>query len=220
MDSDYMLKTQTDITITELNSDSSSEDERKLKIVLMGDSSVGKTSLIHRFINNTFQTNTRAINSVKFLSKRFLINDQVIKIYFWNSPPHNRFDNLPYSYFWGASGALIVYDMTNEYSFEHTDWWIKLLRKEIYSKSPIVLIGNKADLQDQIKISSNNAINKAKKFNIPILETSALNELNVKEAFYMIIKEVYKFWVEKENKEENALILYRNPHQNNKKSCA
>lgn len=198
-----MSKTDPNIKITEYNTFSSSLDEYKFKVVIVGDSGVGKTNLIHRFITNTFQIDSKATVGVEFMSKSFLINNTVFKIEVWDTAGQERYKAITSAYYKGANGALVVYDMTREETFQNVDKWIAELKEKGSSNICLMLIGNKADLKDQIEITSEEALNKAKMLEVPILETSALSAVNVKEAFYMLLKEMYKVFINDKSSQGN-----------------
>lgn len=183
------------INITEYNSFSSSLEEYKFKVVVVGDSGVGKTNLIHRFINNSFQMNSKATVGVEFMSKSFLINECVFKLEVWDTAGQERYKAITSAYYKGANGALVVYDKTRSNTFQNVDKWIGELKEKGNQNVCLILIGNKSDLKDQDDVTSEEALNKAKTLEVPILETSALKASNVKEAFYILLKEMYKVFI-------------------------
>ena len=115
-----------DIVIEEIDSKEVKEDY-KLKLVVVGDSGVGKTNLIKRFANNTFNSNSKATVGVEFLSKSFKINNRVFKIEMWDTAGQERYKSITAAYYKGAKGALVVYDITSKLSFENLDKYLILL---------------------------------------------------------------------------------------------
>ena len=179
------------ITI-EVAPNNSAKEEYKFKVVVVGDSSVGKTNLIKRFINDTFNKDSKATVGVEFLSKTYLINQEVFKIEIWGTAGQDRYKAITSAYYRGAKGAMIVYDVTNQTSFDNVDKWTNEIKEKAARNINLMIVGNKTDLTDQIVVTSEMATEKAKALEIPVMETSALDSTNVKEAFYQLLREMYK----------------------------
>ena len=180
-----------DINIEEVASSDVKEDY-KLKVVVVGDSGVGKTNLIKRFVTNTFSANSKATVGVEFISKSYRINDQVFKIEIWDTAGQERYKSITAAYYKGAKGALIVYDTTQKTSFENIDKWMSEIKEKSSKDMKLMIIGNKIDLKDERQVETDEALAKAQTLDAPIMETSALDATNVKEAFYDLLKEMYK----------------------------
>ena len=191
------------ITIEEVLSQESKEDF-KIKIVVIGDSGVGKTNLIRRFITDTFSDNSKATVGVEFTSKSFKINKHIFKIELWDTAGQERYKSITSVYYKGAKGALIVYDVTSQNSFDNIGKWITEIRDKTSIDITLMIVGNKIDLNQYRAISNEQAMNKAKILGIPIMETSALDSTNVKEAFYDLLKEIYKDMKKKINNKEEV----------------
>ena len=179
------------ITIEEETSPEIKEDF-KLKIVIIGDSGVGKTNLLKRFVSNTFDQSSKATVGVEFMSKTYKINKQIFKIELWDTAGQERYKSITAVYYKGAKGALIVYDITTKSSFENIDKWLGEIRDKTSDDIKLMIIGNKTDLKEFREVSNEDALNKAKLLGIPLMETSALDATNVKEAFDDLLKEIYK----------------------------
>ena len=179
-----------EIVIEEINSKDVKEDY-KLKLVVVGDSGVGKTNLIKRFANNTFNSNSKATVGVEFLSKSFKINNTVFKIEIWDTAGQERYKSITAAYYKGAKGALVVYDITSKISFENIDKWMLEIKEKSSKDLKLMIIGNKSDLKDGRQVSNEEAMRKAKDTGIALMETSALDSTNVKEAFHDLLKEMY-----------------------------
>jgi Ras-related protein Rab-11A len=171
---------------------SNAKEDYKLKVVVVGDSGVGKTNLIKRFINNTFTANSKATVGVEFISKSFSINDQIFKIEIWDTAGQERYKSITAAYYKGAKGALIVYDTTQKTSFENIDKWLSEIKEKSSKDMKLMIVGNKTDLKEERKVETNVALEKAKTLEVPIMEASALDGNNVKEAFHDLLKEMYK----------------------------
>ena len=179
-----------DIVIEDVESRDVKEDY-KLKLVVVGDSGVGKTNLIKRFANNTFNSNSKATVGVEFLSKSFKINNTVFKIEIWDTAGQERYKSITAAYYKGAKGALVVYDITSKISFENIDKWMLEIKEKSSKDLKLMIIGNKCDLKDGRQVSNEEAMRKAKDTGIALMETSALDSTNVKEAFHDLLKEMY-----------------------------
>ena len=180
-----------DIKIEDVNSGDIKEDY-KLKVVVVGDSGVGKTNLIKRFVSNTYNPNTKATVGVEFISKSYKINDQVFKIEIWDTAGQERYKSITAAYYKGAKGALIVYDITQKDSFENINKWMSEVRDKSSKDLKIMIVGNKTDLENERQVSTEEALEKAKELGSPVMEASALDGSNVKDAFYDLLKEMYK----------------------------
>ena len=213
------------ITIEETESNNQKESY-KFKVVVVGDSGVGKTNLIKRFVSNEFKSDSKATVGVEFLSKNFIINGEIFKIEIWDTAGQERYKSITTAYYKGAKGAMIVYDVTNQTSFDNVDKWYNEIKEKASKNINLIVIGNKNDLIDKKIINSESSIEKAKSFGIAIMETSALSASNVKEAFYLILKEMYKSLKsmindgdKKENVQGNGVQLNTTEKTKKKKKC-
>ena len=180
-----------DIKIEEIT-EGNVKDDFKLKIVVVGDSGVGKTNLIRRFIQDDFQSNSKATVGVEFFSKSFKINDNVFKIEIWDTAGQERYKSITAAYYKGAKGGLVVYDVTSKTSFDNVDNWVSEIKEKASTDMKTMMIGNKIDLKDERTVSTEEAMEKAKLLELPLMEASALDSTNVKQAFYDLLKEMYK----------------------------
>ena len=161
------------INITEVSENE--KESLKLKIVIIGDAGVGKTSMIQQFVNRKFDKRYEETIGVEFQVKTFKINDTITK-----------------NYYRGAQGVLIVYDVTNKSSFDKVESWYNEIKNcTNQDEIAILLIGNKCDLDDLRTISNNMLVNLGKNLGIGVMETSAKEFVNINEAFYLLIKEIY-----------------------------
>ena len=199
-----------DIVIEEIVSPEAKEDF-KIKIVVVGDSGVGKTNLIKRFISNEFSENIKATIGVEFMSKTYRINKHLFKIEIWDTAGQERYKSITAVYYKGAKGALVVYDTTDQTTFDNIDKWMQEIKDKTSKDIKLMIIGNKIDLKEEREVKNEEALKKAQSFGIPLMETSALDTTNVKEAFNDLLKEIYKDMKDNLNKPENKF-------QNDKKN--
>lgn len=156
---------------------------RKFKLVFLGEQSVGKTSLITRFMYDSFDNTYQATIGIDFLSKTMYLEDRTVRLQLWDTAGQERFRSLIPSYIRDSSVAVVVYDITNRKSFEQTSKWIDDVRTERGQDVIIMLVGNKTDLADKRQVSIDEGESKAKELNVMFIETSAKAGFNVKALF-------------------------------------
>lgn len=169
-----------------------SEPTYIIKIVLLGEANVGKTSLLYRWIENKFRENYKSTLGVNLLKKDMNIKGYgEVSAQIWDLGGQESFRSLRRLYLEGANGALLLYDMTSKESYEKLDEWIKSF-KEDRENEPIILIGNKSDLKDKIKIKDKDANEFARKNKMDIIITSAKTGENVEKAFIELTTKILK----------------------------
>ena len=184
------------------------EEEYSLlfKIILIGDANVGKTNILSRYISDTFLETSKSTVGVELATKVEQYNNKKIKIQIWDTAGQERYKSITTSYYKGAKGAFIVYDITKKESFKNVDKWIKDLKEFGDEDVTILIIGNKCDLEDEREVSIEEVKKKAELFDIGYCETSALKAKNIDYAFQTLIKLV----AEKMEKEKNGENKYGN----------
>ena len=165
------------------------ESDFKFKICLLGEGSVGKTSLVNRFIENKFQEDYKATLGVTILQKHLEIDEYSVSLNIWDFGGQISFKKLRKLYLEGSKGALVVFDLTNRESFEKLGEWIKDFRGQRKEK-PFWLIGNKVDLKDQLVVTEEEANLLAKEHGVTLIITSAKTGENVEKAFINLGKEI------------------------------
>ena len=156
------------------------------KIILFGDPNVGKKSLTPRFLTNLFVSDQTMTIGVDFEVKSLTVDGQKVKLQIWDFGGEERFRFLLPTYVRGARGGLFIYDITNYSSLAHIDDWLSVIKKEIRAEDifPIIVVGNKADLVEERKVSSANGIRIAKSRNVNgFIEISTKTGENVEKAF-------------------------------------
>ncbi|KAI8980803.1 ras family-domain-containing protein [Pilobolus umbonatus] len=159
---------------------------RKFKLVFLGEQSVGKTSLITRFMYDTFDNTYQATIGIDFLSKTMYLEDRTVRLQLWDTAGQERFRSLIPSYIRDSSVAVVVYDITNRVSFQNTAKWIEDVRVERGTEVIIFLVGNKIDLNDKREVTLEEGEKKANECNVMFIETSAKAGHNVKTLFKRI----------------------------------
>uniref|UniRef100_A0A4W4EGC4 RAB41, member RAS oncogene family n=1 Tax=Electrophorus electricus TaxID=8005 RepID=A0A4W4EGC4_ELEEL len=154
---------------------------RKFKLVFLGEQSVGKTSLITRFMYDSFDNTYQATIGIDFLSKTMYLEDRTVRLQLWDTAGQERFRSLIPSYIRDSTVAVVVYDITNVNSFQQTSKWIDDVRTERGSDVIIMLVGNKTDLADKRQITIEEGEQRAKELSVMFIETSAKTGYNVKQ---------------------------------------
>ena len=149
-----------DIRILDLTGQNLNEDF-SFKFVIVGDSGVGKTNILNRYIRDTFLLDGKSTIGIELETKMFKIHDKIIKINIWDTAGQERFKSITSAYYKGAKAAIIVYDITNESSFKNVDVWYKEIKDSTKQDINVILIGNKSDLEDDRKIITKAGIEKA-----------------------------------------------------------
>ena len=176
------------------------------KMILIGDSGVGKSNILSRYINNSFSETTRSTVGVELSAKVEEINNTKIKIQIWDTAGQERYKSITKTYYKGAKGALIVYDITNKESFKNVDKWINDLKESGDDDVSILIVGNKCDLEASREVTTDEVKKKAELYKMAYCETSALKGENIDNAFRTLIKIV----VEKNEKKKNEEDKYGN----------
>eukprot|EP00485_Elphidium_margaritaceum_P004462 CAMPEP_0202699318 /NCGR_PEP_ID=MMETSP1385-20130828/12532_1 /ASSEMBLY_ACC=CAM_ASM_000861 /TAXON_ID=933848 /ORGANISM="Elphidium margaritaceum" /LENGTH=210 /DNA_ID=CAMNT_0049356225 /DNA_START=75 /DNA_END=707 /DNA_ORIENTATION=- len=155
----------------------------KYKLVFLGDESVGKTSIITRFMYDHFDDTYQATIGIDFLSKTMYLEDRVLRLQLWDTAGQERFRSLIPSYIRDSSVAIVVYDITNKASFNNTHKWIEDVREERGDDVVIMLVGNKIDLNDHRQVTKSEGEEKANQLRVMFMETSAKSGDNIKSLF-------------------------------------
>ena len=167
------------------------------KIILVGDTSVGKTNIINKYIKNEFKEDFYATIGVEFSHKQFIVDNHKIKAQIWDTAGQERYKAITRAYYKGANGAFIVYDITRKETFNNIDKWRNELISSCNKEVTIMLVGNKCDMEEKREITKEQGEEKAKSFGFSFIETSALSGENLEKGFEMLIKEIYlKYKVE------------------------
>jgi len=159
----------------------------KFKLVFLGDQSVGKTSIITRFMYDKFDTTYQPTIGIDFLSKTMYLEDRTVRLQLWDTAGQERFRSLIPSYIRDSSVAIVVYDVANRQTFQNVSKWIDDVHRERGSGDVIiVLVGNKTDLVDKRQVSISEGEDKGKEHGVMFIETSAKENFNIKALFRKI----------------------------------
>merc|ERR1712188_77362 len=164
----------------------------QFKLVLLGDSAVGKSSLVLRFVRGQFFEYQESTIGAAFLTQNVSLNDYTVKFEIWDTAGQERYHSLAPMYYRGAAAAVVVYDITNADSFARAKSWVKELQRQGSPNIVIALAGNKCDLASKRKVEASEASEYAKDNGLFFMETSAKTALNVEELFKAIAKKLPK----------------------------
>ncbi|KAJ1379879.1 Small GTPase superfamily [Sesbania bispinosa] len=161
------------------------------KVVLIGDSAVGKSQILARFARNEFSLDSKSTIGVEFQTRTLVVDHKTVKAQIWDTAGQERYRAVTSAYYRGAVGAMLVYDITKRQTFDHIPRWLEELRSHADKNIVIILIGNKCDLENQRDVPTEDAKEFAEKEGLFFLETSALEATNVETAFMTVLTEIY-----------------------------
>ena len=162
------------------------------KVLLIGNSSVGKSSLLLRFVDNQWSDLFVPTIGVDFKIRTMEIDNKNVKLQIWDTAGQERFKNITASYYRGAHGIFVVYDISDTESFKNINNWLIEIEKNANKNVYKILVGNKCDLEDKRTVSYQQGKELAETYGMQFIETSAKSNTNVDEAFRLLGKEVMK----------------------------
>ena len=195
-------------------------DER-IQLIMVGESGVGKTSLIRRYTNNIFNTNHLETIGIEFFNKEERINDQIIQIKLWDTAGQEIFHSLTKNFYRKADGIIIVYDITNKDSFEKIQDWVKSVydNTDTYKEIQMIIVGNKIDLEERREVSKEEGLKIGKYFEIDFFEASAKNAEGVRNFMIKIIEDILNNKVNNRNSINIKNYKNGNDYEDNERNC-
>ena len=195
-------------------------NELTLKIIILGSSKVGKTSLLNQYFNKEFNNPVQTIG-IDLRTKYFEFNKETVKINFIDTAGQERFDSISGNYLKNVNGVLLVYDISQQNTFKKIEFWNEQIKKHNNAYYSVVLIGNKIDLEDCRQVKFEEGIDMGKQIKCKFYETSAKNNINVTECFNKIAYLTYKNFL-KNGFRSKSFYLKNNKkkeQKNNSKCC-
>uniref|UniRef100_A0A8C7GWJ2 small monomeric GTPase n=1 Tax=Oncorhynchus kisutch TaxID=8019 RepID=A0A8C7GWJ2_ONCKI len=199
------------------------------KLVLIGDSGVGKSNLLSRFTRNEFNLESKSTIGVEFATRSIHVEGKTVKAQIWDTAGQERYRAITSAYYRGAVGALLVYDIAKHLTYENAERWLKELQDHADSNIVIMLVGNKSDLRHLRAVPTDEAKALAEKHGLSFLETSALDSSNVELAFQTILTAIYNIVSQRQmtgrsdtdfSPNSNVVPITVQPTQNAAKSSA
>ena len=167
-----------------------SSDALTIKLLILGDISVGKSSFIYRFIEDKFEENMRTTD-LDLKTADIIVEDKSIRVQLWDTAGQEKYKSISKNLISRVQGVLILFDITNETSYTNLNSWIKTI-KDQGGKMPILIVGNKSDLEDKRIVKAEDAKNFARSEKMKYMETSCKTGENVKEAVESFCKHIMK----------------------------
>ena len=190
---------------------------RSLKVLILGDPSVGKSCFLIRYMEDTFQDVYLSTIGMDSKYKDVdLGNGKSIRLQLWDTAGQDRFRSITRNLYKGAEGIILIYDVTSKKTFLNVKNWVDSIRKEVNNKVVIILVGNKIDKEAQREVKKEEGEDLAEEFNLPFFECSALSGEGINEPFMELAKRLSEI---KEKDLENGVNLKQVKVDKNKKSC-
>jgi small GTP-binding protein len=161
-----------------------------IKILIIGDSRVGKTNLVARFTRDQFNPNSKSTIGVEFAITTLEIEGKTVRAQIWDTAGQERYRAVTSAFYHGAIGALLLYDVSTSLSFQSLSHWMQELRENADCNIAVMLVGNKCDLQELRAVSTDEGVEFAKRKNLLFIETSARDGTNVQESFTRLITQI------------------------------
>ena len=196
-----------------------SEEKKKellYKILLLGDTSVGKTCFLMRYADNTFQEIHLSTIGLDYKLKNVQIDDgKIVKIQIWDTAGQDRFRSITKNYYKGAHGIILLYDVTSRKTFENVANWVTQIKEEVSDKVNIILVGNKIDDEKNRKVSTKEGEEIAKEYGLSFFETSAKSGINIDTTFNELVKKTVEAYSKLDEKGDKL----KNKKSGSKKAC-
>ena len=190
--------------------------EAKYKILILGDTQVGKSCFLTRYADNSFQDEYLSTIGMDYKIKNYQAEDgSTIKLYIWDTAGQDRFRSITRNYYKGADGIILIYDITKKDTFENVRNWINNIKDEAPDRVVLILVGNKVDDERNRVVPKSEGEEIAKEFNLPFFECSAKSDINVTPVFDTLIKKIIE--VNPNNREGQK--LNQNKKAEKKKCC-
>ena len=190
------------------------------KLLLVGDSGVGKTDLLSRFTTNEFNAYSKPTIGVDFRFRNVQIQGKTVVAQIWDTAGQERYPVITNGFYRGAVGALVMYDIANHKTFENLDKWIRELKEKADNCVCIMIVGNKTDLTRRM-VPTEQGRSLAEKYGLPFMEISALDSSDVGEAFDKLLVDIFKIQTESEKSDSicsSRIVLQEKKGQQNQAS--
>ena len=194
--------------------------DQKCQLLIIGDSTVGKTSILTQFVDGTFDSNYLATVGLDNFTKDEIIDDKTIRVKIWDTAGQERYKSLTKNFFRNAEGVMLVYDVTNLETFENLKFWLQSIKNNMTSdicEIPLIVIGNKIDI-DEREVKTEEASNFCKEQGYSYFETSAKTGENIDKTIKFLVKKVIDVKEGKNENEDNNEKIKIEKNDSNKKN--
>lgn len=193
--------------------------DNKIKMIIIGEATVGKTSMVHRFEGKSFDETPKQTSGIDSVSRDIELDGVPIKVWVWDTGGQERFRTITSSYYRGAHGILLVYDITQKSSFEKVPIWLHEVDRFACENVHKFLVGNKSDLEEQRQVTTEEAEKYGRSLGLSLIETSAKTGKNVDEAFLKLARKIRDGKQESQERiEEPASSQTDSPSKDGKKT--
>lgn len=190
------------------------------KFIIIGESCVGKSCIISRYTEDTFSSTFLMTVGVDFKVKEMTVDGRLVKLQVWDTAGQEQFHTITKSYFRGAHGILLCFDLTSRDSFEKTHVWMDSIHEAASENVDIILIGNKVDETEKRTVLTEEGEKLAKEYNIPYFETSAKTGKGISEAFVALIRKVMANKQSDQNSSQQHIVVREQVESREKKCCS
>ena len=194
-------------------------DDSVYKVLILGDSSVGKTCFLLKYTDKVFNEVYMSTIGLDYRLKTLTLkNGKKVKLQIWDTAGQDRFRTITKNYYKGANGIILIYDVTSSETYENVENWISQIKEEASPNVVIYLVGNKVDMEDKRKVTTEEGQKIADENNLPFIETSAKSDININETFDNLVEKMDSVFSNLEKKDSVA-ISGNNLNKDNKKKC-
>ena len=195
-------------------------DDSVYKVLILGDSSVGKTCFLLKYTDRVFNEVYMSTIGLDYRLKTLTLkNGKKVKLQIWDTAGQDRFRTITKNYYKGANGIILIYDITSTETYENVENWISQIKEEASPNVVIYLVGNKVDMEDKRKVSTEEGQKIADDNNLPFIETSAKSDININETFDNLVEKMDSVFSNLEKKDSVAISGNNLNKENNKKKC-
>jgi small GTP-binding protein len=195
-------------------------DDSVYKVLILGDSSVGKTCFLLKYTDKVFNEVYMSTIGLDYRLKTLTLKSgKKVKLQIWDTAGQDRFRTITKNYYKGAHGIILIYDVTNTDTYDNVENWISQIKEEASPNVVIYLVGNKVDMEDKRKVTTEEGQKVADENNLPFIETSAKSDINVNETFDNLVEKMDSVFSNLEKKDSVSISGNNLNKDNNKKKC-
>lgn len=195
------------------------EVDHIFKILIIGNSSVGKSNILLRYTDNIFNDSFLPTIGVDFKIKNITVNSQKVKLNIWDTAGQERFKTITSTYYKGSHGIVLVYDITDKESFNNISNWVIEVKRNAGTNIVMLLIGNKCDMESDRSVTVKEGQDLAKTLGVSFMETSAKTDVNIRETFNVLAKQVHEMLPDSQRFDEKVINTANIRNKKQKRGC-